>query len=135
MQHTTNKMEIRPEKCIQPFTPIHTSLFSMLTCFYLMFTHIQSNLGTLTCRLEQSWIEPPTFRLEDDLLYLLSDSHPIHSFSSAYPIQGFVGRAEAYPSFHSTRGGYTLDSRRANRARQTTICTHIHTYKQFRVNN
>lgn len=135
MQHTANKMEIRPEKCIQPFTPIHTNLFSMLKCFYLTFTHIQSNLGTLTCRLEQSWIEPPTFRLVDDLLYLLSDSHP--SIHSPPLIQFRVSWGELKPilAFTVREAGYTLDSRRANRERQTTICTHIHTYKQFRVNN
>lgn len=61
--------------------------FPHLGASCLTFTHIhtlESNLGfgilpsnNLTFRLKEQWMKPTTFQLIDDLLYLLSNSHPL----------------------------------------------------------
>lgn len=61
--------------------------FPHLGASCLTFTHIhtlESNLGfgilpsnNLAFRLKEQWMKPTTFQLIDDLLYLLSNSHPL----------------------------------------------------------
>lgn len=66
------------------FGPVHTSTFFCLTIKTHLHSPEHNNLSfsilpkqTLVCRLEQPGINQLSFRLADDLLYLLSHSHQI----------------------------------------------------------
>lgn len=72
------------------FTKLYSfiqALFPHLGAFCVTFTHIhtlESNLGfgilrsnNLAFRLKEQWMKPTAFQLIDDLLYLLSNSHPL----------------------------------------------------------